>query len=80
MLRAAHARTQKTEQANPKWFMIDARFVARARHFVPLALLRRIAAGDAAVLADGGAAYAYIGAAGVAAVKGASTVASARGG
>ncbi|ETW83793.1 hypothetical protein HETIRDRAFT_242824, partial [Heterobasidion irregulare TC 32-1] len=60
----------KTEQASPKWFMIDARFVARARHFVPLALLRRIAAGDAAGLAGGGAAYAYIGAAGVAAVKG----------
>ena len=63
---------QKTDQASPKWFVIDARFVVRARHFMSLVLLWRIAAGDAVVLADGGAAYAYIG---MAAVKGASTVA-----
>ena len=63
---------QKTDQASPKWFMIDAWFVAQARHFMSLMLLWRITAGDAVVLADGGAVYAYIG---MAAVKGASMVA-----
>ncbi|KAF8843116.1 DUF55-domain-containing protein [Paxillus ammoniavirescens] len=34
---------EKTDKDNPKWFMIDAEFVCRARHFVPLSLLRYIA-------------------------------------
>ncbi|KAH7916802.1 PUA-like domain-containing protein [Hygrophoropsis aurantiaca] len=33
----------KTKQDDPKWFMIDATFIARAKYFVPLALLRHIA-------------------------------------
>ncbi|KAF9226726.1 DUF55-domain-containing protein [Gyrodon lividus] len=34
---------EKTDKDNPKWFMVDAKFVSRARHFVPLSLLRYIA-------------------------------------
>jgi len=34
----------KTDKANPKWYMVDVTFVSRTAHFVPLALLRRIAA------------------------------------
>ena len=63
---------QKTDQASPKGFVIDARLVVRAQHFMSLVLLWRIAAGDAVVLVDGGAAYAYIS---IAAVKGALTFA-----
>ncbi|KAG1892162.1 DUF55-domain-containing protein [Suillus subluteus] len=33
----------KTKQDDPKWFMIDATFLSRAEHFVPLSLLRHIA-------------------------------------
>ncbi|EIN10939.1 DUF55-domain-containing protein [Punctularia strigosozonata HHB-11173 SS5] len=34
----------KTKQENPTWYMVDLTFVKRAPHFVPLALLRTIAA------------------------------------
>ncbi|KAF9238783.1 DUF55-domain-containing protein [Melanogaster broomeanus] len=33
---------EKTDKDNPKWFMVDAKFVSRAQHFVPLSLLRYI--------------------------------------
>ncbi|KAJ2935051.1 hypothetical protein H1R20_g2004, partial [Candolleomyces eurysporus] len=32
----------KTDQEKPKWFMVDLTFNSRAKHFVPLALLRYI--------------------------------------
>ncbi|KAH9062764.1 PUA-like domain-containing protein [Lactarius vividus] len=34
----------KSEENNPKWFMVDVKFVSRAAHFVPYPLLRKIAA------------------------------------
>ncbi|KIK94064.1 hypothetical protein PAXRUDRAFT_143680 [Paxillus rubicundulus Ve08.2h10] len=34
---------EKADKDNPKWFMVDAEFVCRARHFIPLSLLRYIA-------------------------------------
>ncbi|EKM59983.1 uncharacterized protein PHACADRAFT_115365 [Phanerochaete carnosa HHB-10118-sp] len=35
---------QKSDKENPKWYMVDLTFNARAKHFVPLSLLKRIAA------------------------------------
>lgn len=35
---------QKTDKDNPKWYMVDVTFVSRAPRFIPLALLRTIAA------------------------------------
>ncbi|KAJ3559905.1 hypothetical protein NM688_g55 [Phlebia brevispora] len=35
---------EKTDKEKPKWYMVDVRFKSRAKHFVSLALLRRIAA------------------------------------
>ncbi|TRM67495.1 PUA-like domain-containing protein [Schizophyllum amplum] len=56
----------KTKQDSPKWFMPDVTFVARAKHLVPLALLRNIASsGDADA-----AGVPYIGLEGVEAIKG----------
>ncbi|KAJ7683016.1 PUA-like domain-containing protein [Mycena rosella] len=56
----------KTKQADPKWFMVDLAFGARAKHFVPLALLRFIADAPAAAPPAG---LEYLGADGVAAIK-----------
>jgi len=55
----------KTDKENPKWFMVDVTFEARAAHFVPLALLRRIAAAS-----EPPSEVAYIGEDGVKAIKG----------
>ncbi|KAJ8482727.1 hypothetical protein ONZ45_g14852 [Pleurotus djamor] len=33
----------KTNKDNPKWYMVDLTFVERAKHFIPLAVLRYIA-------------------------------------
>ena len=39
----SHMHTQqKTDKENPRWFMVDLTFKSRAKHFVPLALLKRI--------------------------------------
>ncbi|KAK7044699.1 autophagy-related protein [Favolaschia claudopus] len=56
----------KTKQDDPKWFMVDLKFVSRAQHFVPLALLRFItdSASDSPP-----AGLEYLGDAGVAAIK-----------
>lgn len=40
---ASNEMTQKTDKENPKWYMVDLTFVERAKHFMPLALLRYIA-------------------------------------
>ncbi|KAG2156342.1 DUF55-domain-containing protein [Suillus clintonianus] len=56
----------KTKQDDPKWFMIDATFLSRAEHFVPLSLLRHIA--DSAD-SDPPDEFAYIGTEGMKAVK-----------
>ncbi|KAG0709909.1 PUA-like domain-containing protein [Suillus ampliporus] len=56
----------KTKQDDPKWFMIDATFISRAEHFVPLSLLRHVA--DSAD-SDPPAEIAYIGTEGVKAMK-----------
>jgi hypothetical protein len=58
---------QKTDQQDPKWYMVDVKFVSPARHFVPLALLRHIAddpSPSPPTCLD------YIGDAGVKAIKG----------
>jgi len=34
----------KSDEINPKWFMVDVKFISRATHFVPYPLLREIAA------------------------------------
>ncbi|KAJ7108517.1 PUA-like domain-containing protein [Mycena epipterygia] len=57
----------KSKQEDPKWFMVDLTFGARAKHFVPLALLRFIA--DAPGTAPP-AGLEYLGEDGVAAIKG----------
>jgi hypothetical protein len=36
--------SQKTDPENPKWYMVDLTFRARAKHFVSLSLLKRIGA------------------------------------
>ncbi|KAI0035668.1 component of IIS longevity pathway SMK-1-domain-containing protein [Vararia minispora EC-137] len=56
----------KTVEEKPTWFMVDVAFDARATHFVPLAVLRKIAAGGAEPTNN----IAYIGPEGVVAVKG----------
>ena len=57
---------QKTDKDKPKWYMVDVTFVSRAPHFIPLALLRIIAAAsDNDVPED----VRYIGAEGAKAIK-----------
>ncbi|KAH7887505.1 DUF55-domain-containing protein [Phlebopus sp. FC_14] len=56
----------KTDKDKPKWFMVDAAFVSRARHFVPLSLLRFIAGLPSS---DPPTEIAYVGENGVKAVK-----------
>jgi len=56
----------KTKQDDPKWFMIDATFLSRAEHFVPLSLLRHIAE---SARSDPPDEIAYIGTEGMKAVK-----------
>lgn len=65
--------TQKTDQDNPKWYMVEVSFVSRAHHFVPLSLLRSIAASQS-VPED----VTYIGKEGTQAIKGASVSISVR--
>lgn len=40
--------SQKTKKDSPTWHMVDVEFKSRARHFVPLSVLKSIAAGDKA--------------------------------
>ncbi|KIJ69925.1 hypothetical protein HYDPIDRAFT_104586 [Hydnomerulius pinastri MD-312] len=56
----------KTDKDKPKWFMIDATFVSRARHFVPLSLLRYIADLPSSEPPEE---VGYVGASGVKAIK-----------
>ncbi|KXN89517.1 Thymocyte nuclear protein 1 [Leucoagaricus sp. SymC.cos] len=57
----------KSDKDNPKWYMVDLKFTARAKHFIPLALLRHIADSTANVPPEG---IKYIGEDGVKAIKG----------
>ena len=36
-------RPQKTDQDNPKWYMVDVTFRARAKNFIPLSLIKHLA-------------------------------------
>ncbi|KAI0658573.1 PUA-like domain-containing protein, partial [Cubamyces menziesii] len=63
----------KTDKENPKWYMVDATFVRRATHFVPLSLLRTIAAA-----VEAPESVAYIGEDGVKAIKGMALVSRGR--
>ncbi|KAF9000202.1 PUA-like domain-containing protein [Cyathus striatus] len=54
----------KSKESEPKWFMVDLKFSTRAKHFVPLALLRLIA--DSSEPPDE---VEYIGSEGVQAIK-----------
>ncbi len=56
---------QKTDKANPKWYMVDVTFVSRAKHLVPLSLLRTIASST-----DVPEEVSYIGEEGAKAIKG----------
>jgi protein phosphatase-4 regulatory subunit 3 len=58
--------TQKSDETNPKWFMVDVKFISRATHFVPYPLLREIAAGHVTQSAG----IEYIGEEGMRAIKG----------
>ncbi|TFK93634.1 DUF55-domain-containing protein [Polyporus arcularius HHB13444] len=55
----------KTDKANPKWYMVDVTFVSRAKHLVPLSLLRTIASST-----DVPEEVSYIGEEGAKAIKG----------
>ncbi|KAJ7512740.1 DUF55-domain-containing protein [Mycena galericulata] len=57
----------KSKEDDPKWFMVDLTFGSRAKHFVPLALLRFIADASSASPPAG---LEYLGDEGVAAIKG----------
>jgi hypothetical protein len=58
--------TQKSDEANPKWFMVDVKFISRTANFVPYPLLRDIAGGS--VVPSAG--LEYIGEEGMKAIKG----------
>lgn len=58
--------SQKSDETNPKWFMVDVKFTSRATHFVPYPLLREIAAGRVTQSAG----IEYVGEEGVGAIKG----------
>ncbi|KAI5114659.1 hypothetical protein M0805_007770, partial [Coniferiporia weirii] len=60
----------KSDKAIPRWFMVDVTFKARCAHFVPLALFKRLAALEASAESDLPPDVAYIGEAGVRAIKG----------
>ncbi|KAH9999812.1 PUA-like domain-containing protein [Russula vinacea] len=55
----------KSDETNPKWFMVDVKFISRAAHFVPYPLLREIAAGRVTQSAG----IEYIGEEGLSAIK-----------
>jgi len=57
----------KSKEDDPKWFMVDLTFGSRAKHFVPLTLLRFIADSPSASPPAG---LEYLGDDGVAAIKG----------
>jgi len=57
---------EKTDQENPKWFMVNVTFSSRAKHFIPLALFRHIAALSPSELSDE---IVYVGESGVKAIK-----------
>lgn len=59
---------QKTDKDSPKWYMVELTFKSRTANFVPLSLLRRIAASPGS---DAPSDIPYIGAPGVQAIKGA---------
>ncbi len=59
---------QKTDKDSPKWYMVELTFKSRTANFVPLSLLRRIAASPGS---DAPSDIPYIGASGVQAIKGA---------
>ncbi|KAI9466952.1 DUF55-domain-containing protein [Lactarius psammicola] len=56
----------KSEERNPKWYMVDVKYVSRAAHFVPYPFLRKIAASDVTTPPAG---LEYIGEKGVSAIK-----------
>ncbi|KAI9507010.1 DUF625-domain-containing protein [Russula earlei] len=63
--KSLHSIAVKCDETNPKWFMVDVKFISRAAHFVPYALLREIAAGRVTQSAG----IEYIGEEGIGAIK-----------
>lgn len=57
--------SKKTDPDNPKWYMVDVTFKSRAKHYVPLPLLRHIA-----VSPDLSKDMSYIGTDAIAVIKG----------
>lgn len=37
---------QKSKKESPTWYMVDVEFKSRAQHFVPLSVLKSVAAGE----------------------------------
>lgn len=58
---------QKTDKSDPRWHMVDLQFTTRAKHFVSLALIKRIASGPDIPPPDSD--YEYIGKDGIRAIK-----------
>ncbi|KAF8883175.1 PUA-like domain-containing protein [Gymnopilus junonius] len=57
----------KSDEKNPRWFMVDLAFKSKAPHFVPLSLLRKIADAPASQVPDE---VSYLGEEGAKAIKG----------
>jgi len=65
----------KTNQDDPKWYMVDLTFASRATHFVSLALLKQIADGRSSELPTD---LCYIGEHGINVIKGMALLRKAR--
>ncbi|KAF8559157.1 DUF55-domain-containing protein, partial [Imleria badia] len=57
---------EKSDKDNPRWLMVDAKFMSRARHFVPLSLLRHLADLPSAIPPEE---VSYVGEDGIIAIK-----------
>lgn len=59
--------SQKTDKEKPRWFMVDLTFKSRAKHLVPLTLLKQIAESPPDQVPED---ISYIGAEGCKAIRG----------
>ncbi|KAI0082550.1 DUF55-domain-containing protein [Panus rudis PR-1116 ss-1] len=61
----------KTDKSDPKWYMVDVTFKSRAKHFIPLSLIKHLASlsGSSTSLADPPEEVAYIGRSGMKAIR-----------
>ncbi|CAL1700109.1 unnamed protein product [Somion occarium] len=59
----------KTDKANPKWYMVDVTFRSRAKHFIPLSLIKHLASLSSSSVSDPPDEVDYIGKEGMKAIK-----------